>query len=155
MRDGVGTQVPSGEDMTKGLMKKEIEANMQGNEKKKGSVEGNQARLPDTAERELENGMQISEGRQTWAQNFNDDEQETTNEHGAYSVSCTSKTKSDMGKREIFHGGKMRQDEGTLTGVGKTKIGKDDRSKGEPEGRKMSRISQRPRKKRRQEEAND
>ena len=48
----------------------------------------------------------------------------------------------------------MRQDEGTLTGVGKTKIGKDDRSKGEPEGKKTSRISQRPRKKRRQE-AND
>ena len=40
-------------------------------------------------------------------------------------------------------------------GGGETKIGKDDRSKGEPEGKKTSRISQRPRKKRQQEEAND
>ena len=57
-------------------------------------------------------GTSISKGKQIWAQNFNTDEQRTTIEHGAYSVSCTSKISSALGRRRISSRGRTRQDEG-------------------------------------------
>ena len=61
---------------------------------------------------EDEVGMPINKGKQIWAQNFNNDGQRTTIEHGAYSVGCTSKIRSALGRRRISSRGRTRQDEG-------------------------------------------